>query len=74
MDKKYVFKTVAKLNLIIKELDFFMNQAVELRSRLVDHSYKDYTEEWYQEIIDRDKFLKEEIETYFELFKKDMEV
>ena len=70
MDKIYVFKTVAKLNLIIKELDFYINQAVELRNRLVDHSYKDYIEEKYQEIIDRDKFLKEEIETYLELFKR----
>lgn len=70
MDKIYVFKTVAKLNLIIKELDFYINQAVELRNRLVDHSYKDYTEKKYQEIIDRDKFLKEEIETYLELFKR----
>ena len=74
MNKEYVYKTIAKLDLTIKELEFFMNHAIGLKNRLNDHSYTNYTAEYYQEIKDRDKFLKEEIETYFKLFKKDMEV
>ena len=74
MDKEYVFKTIAKLDLTIKELDFFINHAIELKNRLKDHSYEDYTAEYYQEIKDRDKFLKEEIQVLFDQFKKDMEV
>ena len=75
MNKEYVYKTIAKLDLTIKELEFFINHAIDLKSRLKDHSNIDYTlNEEYEEIKNRDKFLKEEIEVFFEAFKKDTEV